>query len=94
LVGKIQGVEVDEISVAVAVGEAVHVGGIVGGVAVCAGIEAAGRRTVLRIPQRLTKITRLRHPMSVVTARLEFQNLLMAFIPFRPLQRCSCADAR
>lgn len=87
MVGRIHIVGVGEMPVAVVVGERVAVR-VMAGVPVGVGARAAGRRIMMRSPQRVMSMTRLRHPISAVPARLEFPTLLMIFIPFDPSRYC------
>jgi hypothetical protein len=80
-VGRMYIVGVARMGVAVSVGCRILVG--MGAVFVTVGMAAAlGRRMITTEPQRPRTNKRLRQPITAVPARLEFENLLMMFIPF------------
>ena len=86
LVGRIQGVAVWVMPVAVMVGVSVCVGVRLEAVPVAVESGAGGRRMAKRVAHRLIKRTKLRHPIMAVPARLDFCNLLSALIPLHPLR--------
>ena len=70
------------ICVTVVVGSRNFVGMGTVAVAVKVAAKGPGRTIRSRLPQRLRNKNRLRQPITAVPARLEFDNLLMAFIPY------------